>query len=88
MTTEQRETTSEPQSADAGAPAEPAVYTGEERPRGLDAMFAPGGEDTASPERVADERKMLRLLLLMIVILVGFPTLLTIIAVIGQLTVK
>ena len=52
---------------------------------GLDAWFPPGGEDDAPPERVADERRMTRLLVLMIILLVGVPTLLTLVAFIGQL---
>jgi hypothetical protein len=76
--------------ADAPAPAEPVgvavpVYASADRPRGLDAWFAPGGEDDAPPERVADERRMIRLLVLMIALLVGIPTLLTLLAVVAQL---
>jgi hypothetical protein len=56
-----------------------------DRPRGLDAPFAPGGEDQAPPERAADERRLTRLLVLMVVLLVGVPTLLTLIAFVGQL---
>lgn len=61
------------------------VYTASDRPRGLDAEFAPGGDDDATPDRRADERRLLRLLVLMIALLVGIPTVLTLIAVIGQL---
>lgn len=56
-----------------------------DRPRGLDAYFPPGGEDEAPPERVADERRLARLLVLMVVLLVGVPTLLTLIAFVAQL---
>jgi hypothetical protein len=66
---------------DAPLPA----FAAADRPRGLDAPFAPGGEDDAPPERRADERRMTRLLVLMVVLLVGVPTLLTLIAFAGQL---
>lgn len=56
-----------------------------DRPRGLDAYFAPGGEDKAPPERVADERRLTRLLVLMVVLLVGVPTVLTLIGFVAQL---
>ena len=65
----------------AGVP----IYASPDRPRGLDASFAPGGEDEAPPERVADERRLVRLLVLMVALVVGIPTLLTIIAFVGQL---
>jgi hypothetical protein len=67
------------------APAEPHPWADANRPRGLDAPFAPGGEDEAPPERAADERRLTRLLVLMVVLLVGVPTLLTLIAFVGQL---
>lgn len=68
------------------APAtDPHPWAGAHRPRGLDAYFPPGGEDVAPPERVADERRMTRLLVLMVVVLIGVPTLLTLIALVGQL---
>ncbi len=56
------------------------IHATPDRRRGLYSSFAPGGEDDAPPERVADERRMLRLLVLMIALLVGIPTLLTILA--------
>jgi len=65
--------------------AEPPVYTAVDRPRGLNAYFAPGGEDEATPERRADERRNLRLLLLMVAALVLIPTLLTIVALAQEL---
>jgi hypothetical protein len=65
--------------------AEPPVYTAVDRPRGLNAYFAPGGEDEATDERRADERRNLRLLLLMVAALVLIPTLLTIVALAQQL---
>jgi hypothetical protein len=73
-----------------GEPAAPGdaplpAFAAPDRPRGLDAYFPPGGEDEAPPERVADERRMTRLLVLMVVLLVGVPTLLTLIALVGQL---
>lgn len=67
------------------APAQPPPWADTDRPRGLDAPFAPGGEDAASPERSADERRLTRLLVLTVVLLVGVPTLLTLIAFVGQL---
>jgi hypothetical protein len=72
---------------DAAPPgaAEPHPWADTDRPRGLDAPFAPGGEDEAPPERAADERRLTRLLVLMVVLLVGVPTLLTLIAFVGQL---
>lgn len=61
------------------------TYAAADRPRGLDAWFPPGGQDDAPPERIADERRLTRLLVLMIVLLVGVPTLLTLIAFVAQL---
>lgn len=55
------------------------------RPRGLDAPFAPGGDDTADDARRQRERRDLRLLLLFVAALVGIPSILTVIAVIVQL---
>ena len=63
----------------------PAIYTAVNRPRGLNAYFAPGGEDEATAERRADERRNLRLLLLMVAALVLIPTLLTIAALAQEL---
>jgi hypothetical protein len=60
-------------------------YAAPDRPRGLDAYFPPGGEDDASPERIADERRLIRLLILMVALLIGIPTVLTIIGFAGQL---
>ncbi len=71
--------------AEAEGPAEPPVYTAVDRPRGLNAYFAPGGEDGATDERRADERRNLRLLVLMVAALVLIPTLLTIVALAQQL---
>jgi hypothetical protein len=67
------------------APAQLPPWADTDRPRGLDAPFAPGGEDAASPERSADERRLTRLLVLTVVLLVGVPTLLTLLAFVGQL---
>ena len=71
------------------APLEPAAedhpWAEADRPRGLDAWFAPGGEDDAPPERIADERRLGRLLVLMLALLIGIPLLLTAIAFIGEL---
>jgi len=64
---------------------EPHPWAEPDRPRGLDAPFAPGGADEAPRERVADERRLTRLLVLLVVLLVGVPTLLTLIAFAGQL---
>ncbi len=66
-------------------PVAPPPWAESERPRGLDAYFAPGGEDDAPPERVADERRMLRLLVIFVALLIGVPTLLTIIGFASQL---
>lgn len=74
-----------PAFAGAAGDAPPPAFAAADRPRGLDAYFPPGGEDQAPPERVADERRMTRLLVLMVVLLVGVPTLLTLIALVGQL---
>lgn len=69
------------QPAETDADAVPPVdFTAPDRPRGLNAYFAPGGEDAATDERRADERRNLRLLLLMVAALVLIPTLLTIAA--------
>lgn len=63
----------------------PHPWADTDRPRGLDAPFAPGGEDDAPPDRRADERRLTRLLILFVALLVGVPTLLTLIAFAGQL---
>jgi len=67
------------------AAAEPHPWAEADRPRGLDACFPPGGDDEAPPERVKDERRMTRLLVLFVALLVGVPTVLTLIAFVGQL---
>jgi hypothetical protein len=64
------------------------LFTAPDRPRGLDAQFAPGGDDAATEERRADERRNLGLLLLMVALLVAIPTLLTIVAFVGQLVAR
>lgn len=75
--------------AAAPAAADPgAIYTAPDRPRGLDAYFAPGGEDEATDERRADERRNLRLLFLMVAALVVIPTLLTIAALAQELVTR
>jgi hypothetical protein len=74
-----------PAAAEDAPAADPHPWAEADRPRGLDAVFPPGGEDEAPPERVADERRMTRLLVLMIVLLVGVPTLLTLIGFVAQL---
>lgn len=84
-----------PLESEAGAPAQPGAETQPEaeahpwaepdRPRGLDAYFPPGGEDEAAPERVADERRLTRLLVLMLALLVGIPLLLTLVTLVIDL---
>ncbi len=64
---------------------EPHPWAEADRPRGLDAHFALGGEDKAPPERVADERRLTRLLVLFVALLVGIPTVLTLIGFVTQL---
>jgi len=79
---------SEPVGASAAADApvlDPHPWAEADRPRGLDACFPPGGQDEAPPERVADERRMTRLLVLFVALLVGVPTLLTLIGFVAQL---
>ena len=61
-------------------PVEVPLYTAPNRPRGLNAYFAPGGDDEATDERRADERRNLWLLLAMVAALVLIPTFLTLIA--------
>jgi hypothetical protein len=63
----------------------PSIYTAADRPRGLNAYFAPGGEDDATEERRLDERRNLRLLLAMVAALVLIPMLLTIAALAQEL---
>jgi hypothetical protein len=65
--------------------ADPHPWAEDDRPRGLDAPCAPGGEDEAPAERRADERRLTRLLVVMVVLLVGVPTLLTLVAFVGEL---
>jgi len=71
--------------AGGATPAGPHPWAEDDRPRGLDAPFAPGGEDEAPPERRADERRLTRLLVVMVALLVGVPTILTLVAFVGQL---
>lgn len=86
MTTPDDGNTTQAPPADGGLPAGlPAIHTAVDRPRGLNAYFAPGGEDEATDERRADERRNLRLLLLMVAALVLIPTLLTIAALAQEL---
>lgn len=69
----------------AGGDAPLPDFAAPDRPRGLDSYLPPGGEDGATPERVRDERRMTRLLVLFVALLVGIPTVLTLIAFVGQL---
>jgi hypothetical protein len=71
--------TETPATKDDGLGAPPPVCTAVDRPRGPNAYFAPGGEDEATAERRADERRNLRLLLVMVAALVLVPTLLTVV---------
>lgn len=75
-----------PVSREPGHADEAHPWSDAGRPRGLDAWFAPGGEDDAPPERVADERRLIRLLAIMLAILVGVPLVLTAIAFAIELT--
>jgi hypothetical protein len=80
----------EPEPAASGpdpeAPDDAHPWSEADRPRGLDAWFAPGGEDDAPPERIADERRLVRLLAIMLAALVGIPLLLTAVAFVIELT--
>jgi hypothetical protein len=67
------------------APDDVHPWSEADRPRGLDAWFAPGGEDDAPPERIADERRLTRLLAIMVAALVGIPLLLTAVAFVIEL---
>jgi hypothetical protein len=60
------------------------IWAAPDRPRGLDAYFAPGGEDDAPQARRDDERRMLRLLVIFVAVLVGLPTILTLIGFLGE----
>lgn len=73
-----------PASFDAGAPGS-HPWSEPDRPRGLDAWFAPGGEDAATEERVKDERRLVWLMVVMVALLVGVPTVLTLLAFVGQI---
>jgi hypothetical protein len=75
--------TADPAAADPGA-----IFTAPDRPRGLNAFFAPGGEDDATDERRSDERRNLRLLFLMVAALIVIPTLLTIAALAQELVTR
>ncbi len=66
-------------------PGDVPLYTSPHRPRGLNAYFAPGGDDAATDARRADEHRNLWLLLLMVAALVLIPTFLTIIAFVSEL---
>jgi ABC-type uncharacterized transport system involved in gliding motility auxiliary subunit len=77
-----------PETAPAADRATTPVYTAVDRPRGLNAYFAPGGEDDATDERRSDERRNLRLLFLMVAALVVIPTLLTIAALAQELIAR
>ena len=82
-------TTEIEQPTEAGGEAGPSVdFTAPDRPRGLNAYFAPGGEDEGTDERRADERRNLRLLLIMVAALVLIPTLLTIAALAQELIAR
>jgi len=72
--------TAPPADADPGP-----IFTAPDRPRGLNAYFAPGGEDDATDERRLDEHRNLRLLFLMVAALVVIPTVLTIAALAQEL---
>jgi hypothetical protein len=80
-----------PEPAAEASDADPAAlddvhpWSEADRPRGLDAWFAPGGEDDAPPERIADERRLTRLLAIMVAALVGIPLLLTAVAFVIEL---
>ena len=76
-----------PQASGTGepAPGDVPLYTAPNRPRGLNAFFAPGGDDAATDERRADERRNLWLLLAMVAALVLIPTFLTLIAFVQEL---
>jgi hypothetical protein len=67
------------------SPGDVPLYTAPNRPRGLNAYFAPGGDDEATDERRADERRNLWLLLAMVAALVLIPTFLTLIAFVQEL---
>jgi hypothetical protein len=73
--------------APAPPPGPPAAHPWAEpdRPRGLDAYFPPGGEDEATNERRRDDQRMVRWLVIFVALLVGVPTVLTLIAFAGQL---
>ncbi len=79
MTDDQHPDPAPPGPADAHPWADP------DRPRGLDAYFPPGGEDEATDERRRDDRRMVRWLVIFVALLVGIPTVLTLIAFAGQL---
>ncbi len=61
------------------------IYAAADRPRGLNAYFAPGGEDDAPEERRRDEQRMVRLLVIFVALLVIIPTVLTIIGFASEL---
>ena len=71
--------------ADHDAAQLSSIYPAADRPRGLNAYFAPGGEDDATDDRRLDEHRNLRLLFLMVAALVVIPTVLTIAALAQEL---
>jgi hypothetical protein len=86
VTNEREQPAPGPAPAAAPAHADPGpIFTTPDRPRGLNAYFAPGGEDDATDERRLDERRNLRLLFLMVAALVVIPTVLTIAALAQEL---
>ncbi len=76
----------EPWPAPRDESADPrAAHAHPSRARGLDAPFAPGGDDAADDVRRTRERRDLRLLLWFVAALVIIPSVLTVIGFIVQL---
>ena len=83
-----------PEAAPVGvaAPAEAASveetagppWQASSRPRGLDSYFPAGGEDEATEERRRDDQRMVRYLVIFIALLIGIPTLLTILGFVSE----
>jgi hypothetical protein len=85
---EEHDLATEREAEPPGAPAAANGTAPARRARGLDAPFAPGGQDEATEARRKREGRDLRLLIFMVAALVGIPTVLTFVALIADLLAR